>query len=57
MFNIPSPSVGTKLDLRSDQGVVKQLQAKGQKVISTQEVFPVSRGLGTVCHLTHLRPE
>lgn len=29
--------VGTKLDLRSDTGVVKQLQSTGKKVISTQE--------------------
>jgi len=29
--------VGTKLDLRSDAGIIKQLQSTGKKVISTQE--------------------
>jgi hypothetical protein len=32
-------AVGTKLDLRSDTGVDKQLQSTGKKVISTQEVL------------------
>ena len=48
---VPIILVGTKADLRNDSGMTQQLQAKGLKMVSHEEVQARAREIGAVAYL------
>ena len=48
---VPIILVGTKSDLRQDEGMLQQLQAKGQRVISVEEAQARAKEIGAVCYM------
>jgi len=48
---VPIILVGTKADLRNDSGMVQQLNAKGLKMVSHEEIQARAREIGAVAYL------
>jgi small GTP-binding protein len=48
---VPILLVGTKADLRNDQSMISQLQAKGLHVISQEEALRMTKEIGAVNYL------
>jgi Ras-related C3 botulinum toxin substrate 1 len=48
---VPILLVGTKADLRNDQSMISQLQAKGLHVISQEEALRMTKDIGAVNYL------
>jgi Ras-related C3 botulinum toxin substrate 1 len=48
---VPILLVGTKADLRNDQSMISQLQAKGLHVISQEEAMKMTKDIGGVNYL------
>jgi GTPase SAR1 family protein len=48
---VPIILVGTKADLRNDEGMLQQLAAKGQRVISLEESNQRAKEIGAVTYM------